>query len=155
MLKKLFGQITRERKVSPTYQIGLVHSKTYRIYKQITTTALKKYNLSFVDWLLLGLLYDAGEMRYGVLAETLGVEASFVSVLVEQLRARGYIREKKSSTDKRVKQIILSKKGLYLIPDVEEHLKSKMSRATEGVPLSEMQKYMETIQLLEDSQAKS
>jgi DNA-binding MarR family transcriptional regulator len=155
MLKKLFGQITKERKVSPTYQIGLVHSKTYRIYKQITTTALKKYNLSFVDWLLLGLLYDAGEMRYGVLAETLGVEASFVSVLVEQLRARGYIREKKSTSDKRVKQIILSKKGLSLIPDVEEHLKSKISRATEGVPLSEMQKYMETIQMLEDTQSKS
>ena len=151
MLKKLFGQITKDKRVSPTYQIGLVHSKTYRIYKQITTTALKKYQLSFVDWLLLGLLYDAGEMRYGVLADTLGVEASFVSVLVDQLRSRGFIREKKSTTDKRVKQIILSKKGLTLIPDIEKFLKEKLASAIEGVPLSDMQKYMETIQLLEDT----
>lgn len=153
MLKKLFGQITKERKASPTYQIGLVHSKTYRIYKQITTTALKKYNLSFVDWLLLGLLYDAGEMRYGVLADTLGVEASFVSVLVEQLRARGYIREKKNTSDKRVKQIILSKKGQSLIPDVEKHLKDKLSSALSDAPLIEMQKYMESIQALEDTKS--
>lgn len=151
MLKKLFGQITKGKTVCPTYQIGLVHSKTYRIYKQITTTALKKYQLSFIDWLLLGLLYDAGEMRYGVLAETLGVEASFVSVLVDQLRGRGYIREKKSTTDKRVKQIILSKKGMSLIPDVEAFLKSKLAAALDGVPLSDMQKYMETIQLLEET----
>lgn len=149
MLKQLLSQITNDKKKIPTYQIGLVHAKMYRSYKHVVSAALKKYHLSFVDWLLLGLLYDAEEMRYGLIADTLGVEASFVSVLVDQLMERGYIKEKKSTEDKRVKQIVLTKKGESLVPKVETFLKAKLLPIVAHVPIHDMEKYMEAMDELE------
>lgn len=145
MLKKLITSITNSNtpaKSIPTYQLSLLHSKTHRIVKQATSHALKRYKLSYVDWALLGLLYDKEELRYGSLAEELGVEPSFISVLIEGLQKKSLIREKKHHSDKRVKQIYLTKKGKDLIPEVETFLKVKLDYLFNSLHPQDMQKYL-------------
>jgi DNA-binding MarR family transcriptional regulator len=155
MLKKFIDSLTNSNsnghtKSVTTYQLSLLHSKTHRIIKQITSSALKRYKLSYVDWALLGLLYEKEELRYGSLAEELGVEPSFISVLIEGLQKKGYIREKKHHSDKRVKQIYLTKKGKELIPQVEMYLKEKLDFLFNTLAPQDMDKYVNYMATLAD-----
>ncbi len=154
MLKKLITSITNSNvpiKAIPTYQISLLHSKTHRIVKQATSHALKKYKLSYVDWALLGLLYEKEELRYGSLADELGVEPSFISVLIEGLQKKSLIREKKHHSDKRVKQIHLTKKGKDLIPEVESFLKDKLDYLFNSLQPNDLNKYLTYMAVLADN----
>lgn len=154
MLKKLITSITNSnglQKSIPTYQLSLLHSKTHRIVKQSTSQALKKYKLSYVDWALLGLLYEKEELRYGSLAEELGVEPSFISVLVEGLQKKNLIREKKHYSDKRVKQIHLTKKGRELIPEIEFFLKEQLDYLFTLLSPQDMHKYISCLAVFAES----
>lgn len=153
MLKKLITSITSNNghsKSFTTYQLSLLHSKTHRIIKQATSNALKKYKLSYVDWALMGLLFEKEELRYGSLAEELGVEPSFISVLIEGLQKKGYIREKKHHSDKRVKQIYLTKKGKDLVPNVEDYLKEKLDGLFNTLPPNDMDRFLTYMAVLAD-----
>lgn len=146
MLHKLIHSIKNANKQFTTYHLSLLQSKSHRILKQTTSAALKRYKLSFVDWALLGLLFEKTDLRYGSLADELGVEPSFISVLVEGLQKKGLIREKKHSIDKRVKQITLTKKGKDLIPEVETYLKDKLDPILGTLPDREMHRYLELME---------
>lgn len=153
MLKKFISSFTNgngQAKTITTYQLSLLHSKTHRILKQATSNALKQYKLSYVDWALLGLLFEKEELRYGSLAEELGVEPSFISVLIEGLQKKGYIREKKHQSDKRVKQIYLTKKGKDIVPQVETYLKEKLDFLFTTLPPNDMNKYLTCMAELAD-----
>lgn len=153
MLKKFINSLTNGNGNSQsftTYQLSLLHSKTHRIIKQATSNALKKYKLSYVDWALMGLLYEKNELRYGSLADELGVEPSFISVLIEGLQKKGYIREKKHHSDKRVKQIYLTKKGRDAVPQVEGYLKEKLEVLLTTLTPQDMNKYLTCMAILAD-----
>lgn len=153
MLKKFIDSLTNGGETAPsitTYQLSLLHSKTHRIIKQTTSAALKKYRLSYVDWALLGLLFEKEELRYGSLADELGVEPSFISVLIEGLKKKALIREKKHHSDKRVKQIYLTKKGKELVPVIEQYLKEKLDVLFSTLTPQDMSKYLTCMAILAD-----
>ncbi|MCX7996978.1 MAG: MarR family transcriptional regulator [Patescibacteria group bacterium] len=146
MLKKFIDSLAAGKKQIPTYQLSLLQSKSNRIIKQITNVALKKYRLSYVDWAFLGILFEKNELRYGSIAEELGVEPSFVSVLVQGLQKKGYVREKINSVDRRVKQITLTKKGADLIPEIEDSMRNTFETILQEVTLADMQRYVAVLQ---------
>jgi DNA-binding MarR family transcriptional regulator len=146
MLDKILDAFSRGKSDYTSYRIGLVQAKAYRLVKNLTGEALKKYELSSIDWAMIGLLYDFGEMRYGELAEALGVEAPFVSVLAEGLEQKGYVKETKSTTDKRVKNIHLTKKGERLVPELEAAVRAKIDPLFEHIGQSDISRYVHTLE---------
>jgi len=56
------------------------------------------------------------------LAEAWHCDASNVTWLVDQLESRGLVERKVSTTDRRVKSVVLTDAGLSLRADVETHL---------------------------------
>lgn len=150
MLKQLIYSLSAPsgKKQTSTYHLILLQSKSNRIVKTLTSSALKKYKLSYVDWALLGLLFEGQELCYGSLAEELGVEPSFVSVLVEGLQKKGYIRQKKNASDKRVKFVALTKKGQSLIPNVEESLRKTLDSVFGSISASDLARFTHVMELI-------
>ena len=125
---KILKKIQSTLKSNKTYKAGLLQAKVYRVLKGYSQDKLMQgYGLSTVDWALLGLLHDSGEgMRPGVLAEELGVEPPFVTVIIAKLTKMELINMKMDKKDNRVKIFFLSLKGERMIPEIEMHLRKEM-----------------------------
>ncbi len=138
-----------------TYSVGLLQAKAYRILKQNTSLLLKPYELSTIDWALLGVLY---EQENGVgpseMAQILGVEAPFVTAMAESLEKKGFITRIQSSTDKRAKLVVLTKAGKNLVPKLESHLRKKSKHLIRGVSISELLAYRRVLKAIIENQVK-
>lgn len=121
MIKKLLKQ-----QIPSTYQVGLLLARTHRILKVYTDTVLIPYDITSVDWALLGLLHDrvTEPMRLSDLATELGVEASFVTVRVNRLAKRDLLILSKNSDDKRVRLACITPAGSTLVNTIEPILRS-------------------------------
>lgn len=132
-----------------TYTIGLHQAKAYRILKQTTAAALEKYHLSPLDWALMGLLLEnkAG-IRPSELAETLGVEAPFVTVLVDQLKQKKLVMRQKDPNDRRARLIVLSAAGRRKVEVIERDLRQSTKHLLQGLSPSEVLTYVKTLKTI-------
>ncbi len=144
---KILKKIQSTLKNRKTYKAGLLQAKVYRVLKGFTLDKLAAYNLSTVDWALLGLLHDSGEgMRPGVLAEELGVEPPFVTVIIAKLTKMELINVKMDKKDNRVKIFFLSLKGERMIPEIEVHLRKEMGVLVKGIEYGDLMSYLSVLE---------
>lgn len=145
MASKLFKILGLERQIT-TYTVGLLQAKAYRILKHASNDALKEFAISPLEWSFLGLLNDqpAG-MRARELAEILGVEPPFVTVVVKKLKAQKLLTLKVDTHDKRAKTITLSAEGKKFIPKVEATLRAKTDHFIKGLNKLEILAYIKVL----------
>jgi DNA-binding MarR family transcriptional regulator len=129
-----------------TYSTGLIQAKAYRILKQRTNSLLSPYKLNSLEWALLGLLYDNEDgFKSNELAELLGVEAPFITVMIDTLESRKLVKRSISKKDKRIKIITASSKAKDLVPKIEKELKIDMKNLLEGCTLPEVYGYVSVL----------
>ncbi|MES2966343.1 MAG: hypothetical protein V4668_00990 [Patescibacteria group bacterium] len=118
-----------------TYQIGVLVARTHRVLKAHTDAVLAPYELTSVDWAILGLLHDdkAVGMKLIDLSEELGVEAPFVTLRVKRLHARQLISIKSGATDKRERLATITPAGTTLVTTIEPILRSASRQWLKGV----------------------
>ncbi len=132
-----------------TYKTGLLHAKSYRILKNRTSAFLEPYDMSTIDWALLGLLYEQKEgMRLIAIAETLGVEAPFITAMVDELEEKGYVSRESDTKDKRAKIIKLTLKGRSFVPKIESELRTEMKGLLKGLSLSDIFGYLKVMEAI-------
>lgn len=149
-LKKIKDTIHNRK----TYRAGLLQAKVYRILKGYSQDRLiSRYLLSTADWALLGLLYDnTYGMRPSMIAEELGVEPSFVTVLVSRLIKMRLIEMKNEKGDSRVKIFFLNQKGQELVLEVEKYLRVEMGVLIKGISHIDLMTYLSVLeQIVENS----
>jgi len=126
-----------------TYHIGLLQSKAYRVVKQRTNIALANEKIGSLEWAFLGVLY---ENRQGAklvdLADTIGVEAPFVTELGAKLLKRGFISCEKNKDDARSKRIVLTKFGIDFVDRVENMLRGECMSWLDGLSVKELVFYI-------------
>jgi DNA-binding MarR family transcriptional regulator len=138
------GAVIRNRK---TYQIGLLQAKAYRILKQYTTNALQHLNISTTEWALLGFLNDQPKpVRASVIAEVLGVEPPFVTVLIKKLEKQGLVSIQPDPNDNRSKLLELSAEGTEFVGKTELYLRDKMRPLAQGTGLSDVAGYVSVLE---------
>lgn len=143
--KELKGDLT-------TYGIGLLQAKAFRILKQETNDALKKYNISSVDWALLGVLQEHKDgLRLSEIASILGVEAPFVTQTMDSLLTQGLIEKTSLSNDARVKILQLTHKGRQLVPEIEEHTRKEMRHLLHGATARDVLGYRKILKVIIDN----
>lgn len=148
-LKELKGDLT-------TYGIGLLQAKAFRILKQETNEALKKYNISSVDWALLGVLHEhADGLRLSEIASILGVEAPFVTQTMESVLAQGLIEKTSPHNDARVKILKLTDKGRQLVPEIETHARNQMRHLLHGATARDVLAYRKILKVIIDNSQSS
>jgi DNA-binding MarR family transcriptional regulator len=119
-LSDLF-KLARSRNSWTSYKIGLLQTKAYRALKAHTTTVLKPFQLSTVEWALLGILHEqqAG-IRSMDVADLLGVEQPFITVLLKKLSDRELVHIEPHASDRRVKLVTLTPSGRDFVVTTEE-----------------------------------
>ncbi len=130
-------------KNNTTYRIGLLQSKAQRILHECTTKYLKNVKISPINWAFLGLVNDHKEgIRPSEASEILGVEAPFITSMINDLRKKGLIADKSHPEDNRVKMIELTKKGKKFVESTEKQLKSQMRFLIKGISPKEFANYL-------------
>ena len=118
-----------------TYQIGVLVARTHRELKAHTDAVLAPYELTSVDWAILGLLHDntGAGMKLIDLAEELGVEAPFVTLRIKKLQVRELIGIKSGATDKRERLATITPLGTKIVTIIEPILRKESRAWLKGV----------------------
>ena len=129
-----------------TYHSGLLQAKAYRILKLRTSAFLAPFDISTIEWALLGILKDnpAG-FRLLTLSEMLGVEQPFVTVLAEKLRKRKFITLTPQPDDKRVKITRITPEGKAFVIKTEKSLRSEMRPLFKNASVKDLFSYLKVL----------
>ncbi len=148
----IFKKIQNVVKNRKTYRAGLLQARVYRAFKGYTQDKLSTYNISTIEWALLGLLADNQDgMRHGVLAEALGVESPFITVLVARLKKLKLIDVKADEKDSRAKIFYLTSKGADFVPKVETFLRDEMRPLVTGIPKEDLVTYLSVLEKINEN----
>ncbi len=138
-----------------TYRSGLLQARVYRALKTYTGEKLSAYGISTIDWALLGIVYDRPEgIRANALADELGVEAPFITVLFGKLKKMGILDSKVDLKDSRAKNIFVTPKGKLFIPKVEATLYQELKVLIEDISASEMLTYITVLEQINENSKK-
>lgn len=118
-----------------TYQIGVLVARTHRVLKAHTDAVLAPYDLTSVDWAIIGLLHDDSStgMKLSTLSEELGVEAPFITVRIKRLQDRNLVTVTSGTTDKRERLATITRAGSQLVTTIEPILRKESRRWLKGV----------------------
>ena len=136
-----------------TYRVGLLQAKAYRLLKVRTGEVLSKYNITTIDWALLGLLNDNKDgIKSSSLAQELGVEAPFITALFAKLNKLDLVQSNPLPNDNRVKIITLTDKGFAFVESTESIVRNHMRPLLSGVPMKDVLAYVSVLEkMIENS----
>jgi DNA-binding MarR family transcriptional regulator len=152
----IIKKLTNARQNRTTYRVGLLQAKAYRIMKQHTDKKLLPFDISSTHWAFLGLLYDEHlGMRPGEIANELGVEASFVTRLLNEFSKKGLVKKMSDSKDSRATLIALTEKGRTQVGDIEKHLRAEIAPLIKGISMGDLLSYLGVLQqIIENGEKK-
>lgn len=132
-----------------TYAIGLLQAKSYRTLKKNTTAFLASYDLTTVDWALLGILYETqNEVMLSEVADVLGVKAPFVTRVIKKLQQKALVLVQPNASDTRAKDITLTQNGKDLVILVEARLRVASKTWIKGVTALDMLAYVRVLKAI-------
>ena len=120
-MKKDISQIT-------TYQSGVMQSTAHRILTRIKTEYLSQYNLTAMQWFVIGYVYDAGEkgIRLNDLMKILDTTMPFITTIINLLESKGIIHKVSDTSDSRIKLAILNQNYRGTVEEIEEGLREEL-----------------------------
>ncbi len=135
-----------------TYRIGLLQSKAQRILHECTTKYLKNLKISPINWAFLGIVNDHEDgIRPSEAAEILGVEAPFITSMINDLRKKGLIADKSHPEDNRVKMVQLTQKGRKFVESTESQLRTQMKVLVKDISPKEFADYLYVLKKIIDN----
>lgn len=146
MLKSAFEKLVRPSNIYESHDLIRLQSKVARLTKNFVEKALSDFNLSALQWSMIGVIKTHAEgVRYVEISQKMGVEAPFVTELIETLKRKGIIKISLDPKDKRAKVVNLSAKGSELAKNIEDKLKKEISKNIIDISSAEMKNYISTI----------
>jgi|GEM_PF-836980 len=140
--------VEKERKLR-TYEIGLLQSKASRILRARTMVFLKPQGIAEIDWSLLGLLCQTKNgMRLVDAADILGVDPPFVTIIVNKLVKKAFLRRKNDATDRRAKRILLTENGRAFVNDMEKEIRAGMRPLLTGINAESFLGYLQVLEII-------
>ena len=120
-MKKDISQIT-------TYQSGVMQSTAHRILGRIKTEFLSQYNLTSMQWFVIGYAYDAGDagIKLNDLMKTLDTTMPFITTIVNTLEAKGILYKMSDTNDSRVKIAVLNQSYKSTVEEIEAGLREEL-----------------------------
>lgn len=111
-----------------SYQASILHARAYRNLKNYKNEILKRHGLTMMQWMVIGLINDAGEkgIRMSDIAEQLDTTQAFATTTVNFLEARQIVSRTTHETDKRSKRIKIEPGHKQLIEQIEADVRQKL-----------------------------
>jgi len=124
-LKKVF-------KKSKSYEVGIAHMLLTRKMSNLRNTILEPYQLSSVEWFVMGIVLSRsadGGIRITDLAVLFDVKTTYITAIVNKLKALGYVSAVADSTDARVRLVVITKKGTKAAEAIEVKIQDAAEKA--------------------------
>lgn len=117
-----------------TYHVGLIEAAAHRALRQHKDSLLKEYGITGIEWYIVGAVADSGTrgLRITDLADMLGTTQGFLTKTVNLLEAKGILSRKANADDARSNFVILNKKYIKTVDEIEEALRNKLRKSIYG-----------------------
>ncbi|MBC7958667.1 MAG: MarR family transcriptional regulator [Vallitaleaceae bacterium] len=132
-----------------SYKVLQVFHRLKETMRQKMEAQCGEMNLTGPQGMLIGILSHFGEMKVSDLSEKMGLSNSTVSGIIDRLEIQELVERRRSTEDKRVVFVNLSKKGSAKIKmhfkSFGEYVSSAMKSATQ----EEMEKIVQGFEILD------
>lgn len=130
---------------TPAESFGLILRKTYQAFLKALEERVSPYNVTVPQWFFLRVLWEEDGLTQRELSEKVGITESTTVAALKVMQRRGFVRCVSDKSDKRRKNIILTKTGQelknVLLPKAYElHL-----NATDGLSEEQIQRTREVL----------
>ena len=115
-----------------TYESGVVQSTAFRVLGKHVTEILKKYDISMMQWFVLGTIYSSGTggIRLTDLAKKVDTGLPFLTNLINMLVQKGMVYRVSNVDDSRSKFVVVtpsfSPKCRVIEKDLRKNLRAKL-----------------------------
>lgn len=111
-----------------TYQALVYQSRANRLTKARIETILREYNLTMMQWSVLGFIKDAGKqgVRISDLASEIDTSLAFITNSVNALEAKGMVQRFDHETDNRAKLVSVTPAYRKKLDGIEKELQKKV-----------------------------
>lgn len=135
-----------------TYHVGLLQAKAYRVLRSYMADSLKKYQLTAMEWTLLGYIAENSKDGTNIsdLAEWFGVEMSLITNSINKLSDKGLVSRTASKKDKRIRIAKITKKGATQVETIEASISAGVDTWLEDITPKAMLNYLEVLKCLAD-----
>lgn len=134
-----------------TYQAGLLQARAYRKLKNFMGGHLAPYDLTMMQWAVLGYVYDHeanGGVRTSLLASQFDVESSLMTNMVNDLEKRELLYREVDPDDSRARRVLPTQEGSKLVPTIEQKLRSSMDEWLDDVNRRHLLHYIKVLQTI-------
>lgn len=129
---------------------GFLIRRLHQIHTWLFTEETQQYNVTPVQYSLLTVLAEHGEMDQNTLAYEVGLERTSVAEVLPRLEARGLVERRQSEADRRVKLVRIARKGRALAKRMDGAAQRAHDRTIAFLPEGEREHFMlQLIQLVE------
>ncbi len=113
-----------------TYQAGVIQSTAFRVMNKVTATMLKDYNLSTMQWFIVGTVYDAGDEGISItdLSRKLDTGISFLTNSINVLELKKMVVRRDHGTDSRVRLVHINPSFKPKCVQIENKLREEMRK---------------------------
>lgn len=132
-----------------TYHVGVIEAAAHRALRQHKDSLLKGYDLTGVEWYIIGTVADAGAsgIRTTDLANILGTTLGFLTKTIALLEAKDYLFKKANAEDARSSFICFNEKKRKVIDEIEIALRVKLRESIyDQVSPEELMTYIKVMQ---------
>ncbi len=129
---------------------GFLIRRLHQIHCGLFLDETQGSDVTPVQYSLLTTLAMLGEIDQITLANEIGLERTSVAEVIARLEKKGLLLRKRSTTDRRVKLVKLSRKGQHLLKRLQENVQKAHERTVEAIPEEEKALFMlQLIRLVE------
>ncbi|TYR79774.1 MarR family transcriptional regulator [Priestia megaterium] len=92
------------------------------VFRQLRQEINSVYDseLSTNEFMVLRMLTESGPQKSTDISKHLKVSASHITAVTDLLLSKGYVERKRSATDRRIVEIVLTEEGYYIFKEIEE-----------------------------------
>jgi len=129
---------------------GFLIRRLHQIHCGLFLDETQGHDVTPVQYSLLTTLAMIGETDQITLANEIGLERTSVAEVIARLEMKELLLRRKSTSDRRVKLVKLSRKGQYLLKKLEAKVQKAHERTVEALPEEERALFMlQLIRLVE------
>lgn len=131
-------------------ELLLLHSRADRALRSLLTSQFEQYNITMMEWLLLGVLSKSSRdgMSMSAIASELAVTLPQVTALMTSVVKKKLVRLRTLKQDRRSRHAALSAKGEDILGQVEEAVTNVMRNWPEEISSEQLAAYLETVKAM-------
>lgn len=129
-----------------------MQSRAYRKLERFMERVLSQYDLTLMEWALVGVVRDYGKKGVTMteLAKVLEVDVSHITNKVNELKATKLLTKTPNPKDRREKYIQITGKGKRFVDATEKQLRIELRKWLKSVSRFSLIHYVKTLKTIAD-----